>query len=164
MGLTEMDMGLKAGGPLFAVRDMERSLAFYREVLGLEVVNDFGANKVLTGGLSLQTLETWAEFLDKPVEDIRFGGNDAEMYYVAEDFDAFLDVLKEHPETKLIRPPVEHRWGQRAVRLYDPDGHIIEVGESLNKVAKRFRDSGLSEEGVARRMDISLEYARELLK
>ena len=73
-------MGLKAGGPLFVVRDMERSLAFYREVLGLEVVNDFGANKVLAGGLSLQTLETWAEFLNKAREDVRFGGNDAEMY------------------------------------------------------------------------------------
>ena len=157
-------MGLRAGGPLFAVRDMERALAFYRGVLGLEVVHDFGANVVLTGGLSLQTLETWAEFLDKPTEIIRFGGNDAEMYYVEEDFDAFLGVLKDHPEVKLVRPPVEHRWGQRAVRLYDPDGHIIEVGESLNKVAKRFRDSGLNEEGVARRMDISLEYARELLK
>ena len=157
-------MGLKAGGPLFAVRDMARSLAFYREVLGLEVVNDFGANKVLTGGLSLQTLETWAEFLDKQTGDIRFGGNDAEMYYVADDYDAFLTILKDHPEADLVRPPVEHRWGQRAVRLHDPDGHIIEVGESLSKVAKRFRDSGLHEEGVARRMDISLEYARELLK
>ena len=41
-------MGLKAGGPLFAVRDMERSLAFYRDVLGLEVVNDLGANVVPT--------------------------------------------------------------------------------------------------------------------
>ena len=159
-----MDMELKAGGPLFAVREMERSLAFYRNVLGLEVVNDFGANVVLTGGLSLQTLETWAGFLDKPAEDIRFGGNDTEMYYVADDFDAFLGVLKDHREVKLVRPPVEHRWGQRAVRLYDPDGHIIEVGESLNKVAKRFRDSGLNEEGVARRMEISLEYARKLLK
>ena len=72
--------------------------------------------------------------------------------------------MKEHPKTKLVRSPIEHRWGQRAVRLYDPDGHIIEVGESLEKVAKRFRDSGLNEECVARRMDISLEYARELLK
>ena len=57
-------MGLKAGGPLFAVRDMERSLAFYRDMLGLEVVNDLGANVVLTGGLSLQTMETWVELLD----------------------------------------------------------------------------------------------------
>ena len=86
-------MGLRAGGPLFAVRDMERALAFYRGVLGLEVVDDFGANVVLAGGLSLQTLETWAEFLDKPADDIRFGGNDAEIYYVAEDCAVFLGVL-----------------------------------------------------------------------
>ena len=157
-------MELKAGGPLFVVRDMEQSLAFYRDVLGLEVVHDFGANVVLTGGLSLQTLETWAEFLDKPAEEIHFGGNDAEMYYITDNFDIILSILKDYPQIELVCPPVEHRWGQRAVRLYDPDGHIIEIGESLNKVAKRFRDSGLNEEGVARRMDISLEYARELLK
>ena len=155
---------MKPGGPLFAVRDMTASLEFYRDVLGLEVVNDFGANVVLTGGLSLQTLETWADFLVKAPEDIRFGGDDAEMYYVAEDFDAFLGTLKAHPAVDLVRPPLEHRWGQRAVRLYDPDRHIIEVGESLAKVAKRFRDGGLNEEGVARRMDISLEYAKKLLK
>ena len=124
----------------------------------------FGANVVLTGGLSLQTLDTWATFLEKPSEEIRFGGNDAEMYYVADDFDAFLNLLKDHPEVELVHSPVEHRWGQRAVRLYDPDRHIIEVGESLDKVAKRFRDGGLNEEGVARRMDISLEYAKKLLK
>lgn len=159
-----MNVELKAGGPLFAVRDLKRSLAFYREVLGLEIIHDFGANVVLTGGLSLQTLDTWAGFLYKTPEEIRFGGSDAEMYYVAEDFDAFLKVLKEHPETELVHPPLEHRWGQRVVRLYDPDGHIIEVGESLAKVARRFRDSGLSEEGVARRMDITLEYAKKLLK
>ena len=135
-------------------------MAFYRNVLGLEVVNDFGANVVLTGGLSLQTLETWAEFLDKPAEEIRFGGNDAEMYYVAEDFDAFLGVLKDHPETKLVRPPVEHRWGQRAVRLYDPDGHIIEVGENLAAVCRRFLDSGMTVCETAARMDVPEDYVR----
>lgn len=155
-------MELKTGGPLFAVRDLKASLRFYREVLGLEVASDFGANVVLTGGLSLQTLESWAGFLQNA--PVRFGGNDGEMYYVAEDFDAFLGVLKAHPEVELVCPPVEHRWGQRAVRLYDPDRHIIEVGESLAKVARRFRDGGLSAEGVARRMDISEDYARQLLK
>ena len=49
--------------PLLAVTDMERSLAFYEAVLGLRVVLDFGANKTLTGGLCLQTLETWREFI-----------------------------------------------------------------------------------------------------
>lgn len=149
---------------LFAVRDLKKSLAFYQKVLGLEVVNDFGTNVVLTGGLALQTLDVWAAFLGKEPEALRFGGSDAEIYFEAEDFDAFLKTLRTFPEVELVRPPLEHGWGQRVVRLYDPDRHIVEVGEPMSRVAKRFRDGGLTEEGVARRMDVSLEYARELLK
>lgn len=157
-------MELRAGSVLFVVRDLKKSLEFYRNVLGLKIVNDFGTNVVLTGGLALQTLESWAGFLGKTPADIRFGGAEAELYYEADDFDAFLKVLEQHPETELVHPVQEHRWGQRAVRLYDPDRHIIEVGESMAKVARRFLDGGLSVEGVARRMDVSLEYVRELLK
>lgn len=54
-----------------AVTDMERSLAFYEEVLGLRVIADFGANKTLTGGLCLQTLEQTAERMDVPVDCVR---------------------------------------------------------------------------------------------
>lgn len=155
---------MRAGGPLLVVRDMKRSLEFYQRVLGLEIVNDFGTNVVLSGGLALQTLDSWAGFLGKAPGDIRFGGDDAELYFEAEDFDAFWKTLQDLPEAELVHPALEHRWGQRVVRLYDPDRHIVEVGESMDKVAKRFRDGGLNEEGVARRMDISLEYARKLLK
>ena len=35
---------MKLKNPLLVVRDMERSKTFYREVLGLHVVMDFGAN------------------------------------------------------------------------------------------------------------------------
>ncbi len=157
-------MELRAGSVLFAVGNLKKSLEFYQGVLGLEVVNDFGANVVLTGGLALQTLDSWSGFLGKMPEEIRFGGNDAEMYYEADDFDAFLKILEQHSEVKLVHPAREHSWGQRAVRLYDPDRHIIEVGENMAKVARRFFDGGLNEEGVARRMDVSLEYVRELLK
>lgn len=154
---------LRLQNPLLAVRDLNRSLSFYREVLGLEVVSDFGANVVLTGGLSLQTLESWAEFIDKKPEEIVFGGNAGEVYFVAEDFDGFLKTL-EREAVKLVHPPLEHRWGQRAVRLYDPDGHILEVAEPLSAPARRFRDAGLTEEGVAKRMDVPEELVRKLLK
>ena len=42
---------MKFKNPLLVVTDMERSKAFYREVLGLRVIMDFGANVTLTGGL-----------------------------------------------------------------------------------------------------------------
>ena len=57
----------------------------------------------------------------------------------------------------------EHRWGQRVVRFYDPDRHIIEVGENLAAVCRRFLDSGLTPEQTAERMDVSLEYVRKRL-
>lgn len=41
-------MKMKLGSPMIVVTDMERSLEFYKQVLGLDVILDFGANKTLT--------------------------------------------------------------------------------------------------------------------
>ena len=54
---------MKFKNPMLVVTDIDRSVAFYRKVFGLRVIMDFGANKTLTGGLALQTLETWQEFI-----------------------------------------------------------------------------------------------------
>ena len=54
---------MKYTGTLIAVKDMEKSKQFYHDVLGMEVAADFGANVTLTGGLVLQTLETWQSFI-----------------------------------------------------------------------------------------------------
>ena len=146
--------------PLLAVADMERSLAFYETVLGLRVVLDFGANKTLTGGLCLQTLDTWRSFLG--TDQVAFGGNDAEIYFEEDRFDAFAERLSTLP-IQYVHPVKEHRWGQRVVRFYDPDRHIIDVGENLAAVCRRFLDSGLTPEQTAERMDVSLEYVRKRL-
>lgn len=146
--------------PLLAVADLERSLAFYEAVLGLQVVLDFGANKTLTGGLCLQTLETWRGFLG--TDRVAFGGNDAEIYFEEDSFDAFAERLKAL-NIQYVHPVKEHPWGQRAVRFYDPDRHIIEVGENMAAVCRRFRDSGLTPEQTAERMDVPVDYVRECL-
>lgn len=143
---------------LLAVADMERSLAFYEAVLGLRVVLDFGANKTLTGGLCLQTLETWTGFLE--TDRVAFGGNDAEIYFEEDQFDAFARHL-EALDIQYVHPVKEHPWGQRVVRFYDPDGHIIEVGENMRAVCRRFLDSGMTPEETAKRMDVPVGYVRE---
>ena len=144
--------------PLLAVADMERSLAFYETVLDLRVVLDFGANKTLTGGLCLQTLDTWRSFLG--TDQVAFGGNDAEIYFEEDRFDAFAERLSTLP-IQYVHPVKEHRWGQRVVRFYDPDRHIIEVGENMAAVCRRFLDSGLTPEQTASRMDVPVDYVRE---
>ena len=155
---------MKFKNPLLVVADRERSIRFYREVLGLRVIQDFGANVTLTGGVCLQTLDSWQGFLGVEPNDIRFGGRAAELYFEEDDFDGFLAKLKSHPEISYVHPPLEHRWGQRVVRLYDPDGHIIEVGENMKTVCRRFLDSGMTIEETAQRMDVPEKFIRACMR
>ena len=156
--LERAERQMKFKNPLLAVRDMERSKAFYRTVLGLRVIMDFGANVTLTGGVCLQTADSWADLLRVGAEDIRFGGKDGELYFEEDDFDGFLSRLEGLPDIRYVHPALEHPWGQRAVRFYDPDGHIIEVGENMKNVCRRFLDSGMTPEETAKRMDVPLKF------
>lgn len=106
----------------------------------------------------MQTLPTWRDFIGGL--DVRFKGNDTELYFEADDYDAFLSNIG---ELELVHPPVEQSWGQRGVRFYDPDGHIIEVGEKITAAVKRFVDSGMNLQQIAQRMDVKEEYVREWL-
>ena len=67
-------------------------------------------------------------------------------------------------DIKYVHDMVEHSWGQRVIRFYDPDYHIIEVGEDMEMVVRRFINSGMTEEQVAQRMHVSLEYIKGYLK
>ena len=50
---------MKLKNPMLVVTDIDKSVEFYKKVFGLHVIMDFGANKTLTGGLALQTVETY---------------------------------------------------------------------------------------------------------
>lgn len=138
-----------------AVADREKSKQFYHDVLGLNVVADFGANVTLDGGIVLQTLDTWKSFIR--TDKVFLPNNAGELYFEEEDMDAFCDHLKKF-EIYYVHELFEHRWGQRVVRFYDPDKHIIEVGEKLDAVIARFMEQGLSAEETAVRMDIPVDF------
>ena len=49
------------------------------EVLGFEVVSDFGANITLSGNVALQTIETHGTFIGG--RDVAFQSNAFELYF-----------------------------------------------------------------------------------
>ena len=67
------------------------------------------------------------------------------------------------PDIEYLGGVIEHSWGQRVIRFYDLDGHIIEVGEDMRMVIKRFLASGMTMEEVSVKMDVSAENLIELL-
>lgn len=140
---------MKLKNPMLVVTDIDKSVEFYKKVFGLHIIMDFGANKTLTGGLALQTSETYKEFIG--TSDISFGGNNFEVYFEEDDFDKFADRLKEYD--------IEY-----VVRFYDPDKHIIEVGENMKIVCRRFLNSGMTPEQVAERMDVPMKFINACMR
>ena len=152
---------MKLKNPLIVVKDMDRSVEFYKKILDLDVILDFGANKTLTGGLVLQTAETFRDFIDG--RPISIGGSDFEIYFEEDDFDEFAEKLK-GLDIEYVHPVKEHPWGQRVIRFYDPDRHIIEVGENMKTVCRRFMEKGMTPEETAKRMDVPVDYVYDCMK
>lgn len=130
---------MKLKNPLLAVADLARSKVFYREVLGLRVVIDFGANVTLTGGLCLQTKESWLDFLGKEEREISFGGNASEVYFEEDDFDGFLEKLGRLEGVEYVHSVVGHRWGDSGrYASTTPTGISLRSGKTSSRSAGAF--------------------------
>ena len=146
---------------LISVADINASRKFYEDLFGLEVFQDYGRNIAFTCGLALQQDFDW--LVNLPKEKILKKSNNAEIVFEEQNFDGFLNKLKEYPDIEYLGEVIEHSWGQRVIRFYDLDGHIIEVGEDMKMVIKRFLSSGMTMEEISVKMDASVEDLTKLL-
>lgn len=153
---------MKYEGVCIAVKDVNLSKKFYQELFGLEVFQDYGIN-LSFGGLSLQQEFDWLIGVSK--ESILEKAHNMELYFEEDYFDDFIAKLKKRDDIQYLGNGVkEAGWGQRSIRFYDLDGHIIEVGENMKMVVKRFLDSGMSMEETSKRMDVSVADLDVLLQ
>ena len=152
---------MKFEGTVIAVKDVRASRKFYEDLFGMQVYQDYGINVAFQGGLSLQQEFDW--LIGLPKERVALKSNNFELYFEEEDFDGFLKKLAGYPTLAYLGGVKEQSWGQRTVRFYDLDGHIIEVGESMKMVVKRFLATGMNLEEVSKRMDVSMGDLEMLL-
>ena len=149
---------MKYRNTLIAVKDMSASLKFYRELFGLEVAVDLGWCKTLTCGLTLQ--EHFDEIGGFPAETMKYRSNTMELYFETEDFEGFLSLLDACPEVERLHEPRTYPWLQRGIHIFDPDGHLIEVSESMYTVACREFQKGASPEETAKLTQHPLEVVQ----
>ena len=143
---------------LIAVRDVKKSLAFYQKWFGMEVEVDLGWNVGLKGGLTLQ--EHFAELLGLPEESVMTRSHNMELYFECENLDGFAARLNADATIEWVHPVKEYPWKQRVIRIYDPDRHIIEIGESMPMVFKRLIAQGNSIEETAVLTEHPLAFVR----
>lgn len=152
---------MKYMGTLIAVTDLQKSKAFYRDILSLKIRCETPVNITFNGCIVLQKLESWAKMIKS--EYTMLDNHASELYFETKYFDIIMVRLSIN-KVKLVHSPVMRRWGQRIVRFYDPDHHIIEVGEAIDTVVKRFKSEGLSDEEIAKKMNVTIDFVRGCLE
>ena len=77
-------------------------------------------------------------------------------------YNLYKRLVKE--KVRVIHSIREHPWGQRALRVYDPDDHIIEFAESMESVVKRLSIEGLELEEISEKSMMPIEFIKMVLK
>lgn len=107
---------MRPAGLTLAVRDMRRSVKFYRDILGFQQC--YGAE---TATFSTFDLDGFYLNLELSGTEVPLGWGRA--IFAVDDVDALYDSLRSngfHPTE-----PRNGSWGERYMHLRDPDGHEL---------------------------------------
>jgi len=119
---------------ILVVRDLPTAIAFYRDVLGAELVREYGGTSAVFSfrGAWLLLVTGGGPTEDKP--DVTFAPPDDPrrishaMTIRVPDCQAAYEVLRARGAA-FLTPPVASAWEVRAF-FRDPDGHLLEISEA----------------------------------
>ncbi|MUM78593.1 glyoxalase [Pseudodesulfovibrio sp. F-1] len=145
-------------GPSLLVADINASRTFYQEILGQEVLADHGAHVAFAGGFSIWQADLATQVIYEGARQppAALGQGNFELYFESETLED--DYARVGGLWKDIVHPVQTApWGQRAFRLHDPDGHVVEVAEPLPVLVRRLLAQGLTIDEISARTSIPVE-------
>lgn len=113
--------------PLPFVADLDRARRFYRDVMGLQTLEDEGGFIRFAGGFALHDSAALHRtiFGSGPTPEA-YGRENLVLYFEDDDLDACFARVA--PQVDVIHPIQRQHWGQRVFRCFDPDRHIVEIG------------------------------------
>jgi len=125
-------MSLKFINPIPLVRDMEVSRKFYSEVLGLKIVQDYPVFVLFEDHFAIHQAQAYhaMAFGHETEAAARPQGQDnVVLYFETPDLEGMFARLQ--GQVRVIHPIRQQAWGQKVFRFYDPDGHMVEIGEPM---------------------------------
>lgn len=154
-------MALSFEGTLLMVEDVGRAREFYEGLLGMTVEMDLGAYVTYTSGISIQEgAMARSMIFGKDTGPERPAG--MELYFETEEIERESERLSA-AGVSVIHPVKQEPWGQRTFRFFDPDGHVIEIGEPMSAVIRRMVESGLKRETIAEVTGMPMELILRIL-
>jgi len=123
----------RLGYVILFVGDLERSVAFYRDVIGVpfRLAGD-GYVEFATQGakFGLYDRSRLGELTGQGPEAPDHSGG--EVVFLVGDVDAEAERLRAAGAT-ILAGPVDRAWGHRTVHVLDPDGFVVELAEEIQR-------------------------------
>lgn len=156
-------MSIQFHSSVLFTADVKRLSAFYTDVLGQKVQHDFYPCIVLHCGLSLwQTSEELTVAAKLGYCCHPSGNKNLELCFETETWASDVERIKASGVI-LLHDVVEEPWGQQTFRFFDPDGNLVEIGESIPTFVRRHHAAELSPEDVAEKTGMPLETVFEII-
>lgn len=152
---------MKYSGVCLLVEDMERAKRFYTEALSQRIVMDMVQNVTFEGGYSLQS--EYQRLFGIFPEEVTQRSLNFELYFEEDDLDGLIARLEAYGGVTFRHRKQEAPWGQYSILFYDPDGHLIEVGETMTCLVGRFAQQGLTPEQISLRTSLPLPAVYQFL-
>lgn len=154
---------LKFVCPLIAVEDVARSRAFYEDLLGQKVKYDFGRDVTFDGDFTIHLRSHFQELLGGADQHpVVTRAHNCELYFEADRPELYAERL-EQAGAAFIHKLQEQPWGQRVLRCYDPDGHIVEIGEPMEAVVRRLHRQGMPTDAILRKTSLPRAFVEGAL-
>lgn len=155
-------MSISYQSAVIMVKDVVASRQFYEGLLGQTVQMDFGLNVTFAGGFAIWQVDHAHRIAGLQSNCTgQLGRDNLELYFETEELASALARVSD-AGVEFVHPVREQPWGQRVFRCYDPDGHMIEIGEPMPIVIRRFLNEGMAAEEVAERTSMPLEIVRQV--
>ena len=150
---------IKYKAPLIVVNNIENSKNFYEKILKQKIKNDYGGIVFFESGFVIQLKKNFKKLINnKKNGNIKFESNSFELYFETDNLDKIYNRLKKE-NIKFLHKPEIQPWGQKVIRFYDPDKHIVEVGETMESMVERLYKQGYS----PKEMQKKVQYQKNLL-
>jgi len=162
--ITASDAPIFRGCVLF-VTDIARSRAVYEGAFGLVPEVETGAMVAYKGGLAIwEATSARTVVYGDPMEGVgtatRHG---AEVWFETDDPEGSSRRVAAAGLT-FLHPVREEAWGQKTFRCFDPDGHLIEVGETMAGFIRRMRAEGMDASAIAEKTGMTKWAVQEYLE
>ena len=109
--------------PILQVADMRRSIGFYRDLLGFELVYSYPPDEEPAFvSLEIDGGKLGLGVTDQPVES-----SSTAIWLSADDVDAAVAELRE-AGVRVVAEPADQPWGERVASVADPDGYVVHLG------------------------------------